>query len=233
MKEAREFYLKYKFFIWPITSGLASVVILVLLVIPQFLAFLNMRTEIQTTQERSGKLEVKAQGLQQFDGAAVQKSLNMTSAVLPTDRDVPQAASVLQDIVARSGVTLKSISYSASTKGEKGNRFQLNISVLGQANTLRELMINLEDASRVFQVRSINVQFQYSGAMVEATIPLDVYYDKGDKSTVSSLDSDIPRLNEKQAQLLSRLAKIVGGDLSQGGEATSSSIPLGKQDLFN
>lgn len=233
MKFANELYLKYRLLLWPVISGLASIAILVLVIIPQILGYLSVRTEIQNTQERSGKLEAKAQSLENIDDVETQKNLQAVFSVLPTDREVPQAISTLQSLISRAGLSLKSTSYNASLKGTSKESFQLSVTVVGQIGALRNFLISLENTNRIFQVEAINVQFQSSGLAIEADIPVTVFYGK-DKNKLVSLESEVPRLNEKEGELLSRLSTLVASNPSgsAGPESSSSSVPVGKSNPF-
>lgn len=231
MKNLTEVYIKYKLLIWPILSGIASVVILVLVIIPQFLAYLSVHGQISDIVSRSGKLEVKAQSLEAIDENLSEGNLKLAFAVLPADRNIPSAVTILQSLVAQSGLTLKSTSYSAAARGTSKDSFQLNVTVQGQISGVRKFLISLKNSGRVFQVESISVQFQKSGSLVEAEIPITVFYSTS-LGKAGALDVELPKLNEKEEKLLVDLSRLVNNPLAGSGEASASSVPIGKSNPF-
>ncbi|MDO8570491.1 MAG: type 4a pilus biogenesis protein PilO [Candidatus Daviesbacteria bacterium] len=231
-----EIFLKYKFFVWPIIVGISSIVVLVLVIIPQLLTYLNINEKINQVQNRSNTLETKAVALENVDNLLTQKDLKVVFSVLPVDQDVPQAMVVLQDMVAKSGLELKSTSFGSSGLPQKGagnSSFRLNIAVSGQVNVLRDFLVQLQNLPRLFQVDSIGVQFQKDKGVIEAEIPLSVFYNPtlGEMGTV---DDPLPQINDKDKELLAKLTQVVGqGNNSWASqEATSASTPLGKSDPF-
>lgn len=232
MQVLTEVYAKYKLLIWPVVTGIASVVILVLVVIPQLLTYLNIRSQISDIINRSGKLEAKAQSLEAIDENVSEENLKLVFAVLPSDRNVPSAVTVLQSLIARSGLTLKSTSYSSAARGSSKDSFQLNVTVTGQISGVRSFLISLKDSGRVFQVESISVRFQKSGSQVEAEIPITVFY-SASLGKAGALDTEPPKLNDKEEKLLMDLSRLVApGTLGGGGEASASSVPIGKSNPF-
>lgn len=233
MKNITEVYAKYKLLIWPILSGIASVVILVLVIIPQLLTYLNIRGQISDIVSRSGKLEVKAQSLDAIDENLSEANLKLAFAVLPADRNVPSAVTILQSLITQSGLTLKSTSYSAAARGASKDSYQLNVTVLGQISNVRNFLMGLRDSGRVFQVESINVQFQKSGSLVEAEIPITVFYGLA-LGKVGALEQEPPKLSEKEEKLLVDLSLLANNPkiLAVTGEASASSVPIGKSNPF-
>ena len=47
-----EFYLKYRFIIWPAIVGISTILILALVIIPQLLTYLKVRDQIIQTQNK-------------------------------------------------------------------------------------------------------------------------------------------------------------------------------------
>ena len=232
MHNLTEVYAKYKLLIWPVVSGIASVVILVLVVIPQLLTYFNIRSQISDIISRSGRLEAKAQSLEVIDENLSEENLKVVFTVLPSDRNVPSAVTVLQSLIAQSGLTLKSTSYSAAARGASKDSFQLNVTVLGQISGVRRFLISLKDSGRVFQIESISVRFQKSGSQVEAEIPITVFY-SASLGKAGALDAEPPKLNAGEEKLLLDLSRLVApGTLAGSGEASSSSVPIGKSNPF-
>lgn len=231
-----EFYLKYRFIIWPTIVGIAVILVLALVIIPQILTYLQVKDKIYQTQNKSQNLEVKANELANIDNVATQKDLKVVFSILPTDQDVPKAMLILQSMVAQSGLELKSTSFGSSGSSSQNlgkNSFKLNIIVSGQITLLRDFFIQLQNASRLFQVESIGVQFKKTQGVIEAEIPLSVFYQPS-LGEIGPLNQPLPKLSDTEKELLATLYQSISqSNISlNNAESSSSSIPLGKSDPF-
>lgn len=234
-----EFYLRYRFIIWPAIVGISTILILALVIIPQLLTYLKIRDQINQTQNKSQNLEAKASALENIDSLLTQKDLKVVFSVLPIDQDVPKAMMILQDMISTSGLELKSTTFGSSRVVDPSqqtldkNSFKLNITIAGQINLLRDFLIKLQNSSRLFQVESIGVTFQKNQGVIEAEIPLSVYYQPS-LGEIGKLDQPLPKLSDQNKELLAKLYQTIDQtNLSFDNiDATSSSVPLGKSDPF-
>lgn len=231
MKQLQEIFLRFRFLAWPVVSGIASIVVIVMVIIPQIMAYLDVQNEISGINGKSVILEAKSKELASIDEAKIQQSLQVAFTVLPSDRDVPQAMSILQDVLVRSGLTLRRTAYGGGRGAN--NSFQLNLTVQGSMDALRNFMINLREEGRLFQVESINAQFQKQRSIIEAEIPIAVYYEAAPQK-IGSIDQALPKLDNKEEQLLTELSQFTSSLLAQGvsSEASASAVPIGKSNPF-
>lgn len=228
----KEIYFKYKYIIWPVVIGLSSVIILAFVVVPQILEYLNIRNQISDLQSKYSFLEAKAAELESIDESATSENLKVVFTILPTDQEVLRAMAALQSLVAGSGLELQNTNF-ASTKlsGDKDS-FQLNLTVAGQIGNLRNFLIKLQDASRVFQIESIGVQFLRSKSAIEAEIPVTVFYQKTPQA-LGPIDQKVAQLSDTERQLLGKLSAIVSQPAgTSGAVASDSTVPLGKSNPF-
>lgn len=228
----KDFYSKYKYIIWPIISGLSSIIILVFVIIPQILTYMNIKNQISDILNRSSFLDAKAAELYSLDEIAAQEDLKVVFTVLPADQDVLTALSALQNLVIHSGLRLENTSFSSSRQKDNKSSFQLNLTVFGQTNSLRDFLIKIQDSSRVFQVESISAQFLKSKSAIEAEIPISVFY-QGVPKVLGSVDQKVPKLSDQEKQLLGRLTNIISQTTATSGAAINdASVPLGKSNPF-
>lgn len=229
MEKVKELYSKYKAWIWPAGSGVASVVILALVIIPQLLNYFTVDGQISKTRRKIDVLETKAAGLENIDQAKMKKDLDTVFRVLPVDQGVPEAITTLQQIVNQSGLSLKSISYGSS---KNDNSFNLSMTVVGQVPSVRSLLLKLKESPRVFRIEGITAVFQKSLSAAEVEIPITVFYEPTSQAS-GELDQPVPSLSQPEEELLKNLAQSVDSYFRLPGEATTSSLPLGKADPFN
>ena len=170
--------------------------------------------------------------MEAIDQVAVKEGLKVVFTVLPGDQDVSEALSSLQELVNRSGLILKSVSYaSAKRPSSDKDSFQLNTTVLGPISSVKDFLINLKEGSRVFRVDAIGARFQKDGVIVESDIPISVFYTAAPIASVVALDQPVPQFTPRESQLLSKLSKIVSESLLSTTDETAS-VPLGKANPF-
>ncbi len=234
----RDIYIKYKMILWPIIAGVSSLVVLSLVIVPQLLAFVSTRDAITNIDNRFHSLEVKAEELSQINNQKAKSDLQAVFSVLPTDMDVPQAMTILQNLVLRNGLELKSTAF-VGNKNSNQKSFQLNISVAGGMGSIRNFLVSLQDAPRIFQVESINAKFQKNNAQIMADIPITVFYQPQTNQS-NQVDQPVPKLNQEEEDMITRFTRIAGviQNLETPQPASgstlppASSTPIGKLDPF-
>ncbi|RJP46028.1 MAG: hypothetical protein C4584_02320 [Armatimonadetes bacterium] len=231
MDELQEHYLKYKFLLWPVISGLASVVILITVIIPQVFAYFNSKEEIGKIENRLGVLEAKAQELGNLDGEKLDKDLKVAFSILPTTESVPQAMAALQEQVNKSGLILKNTSYASSRRSTSQSNFLLSIAVTGSMEEIRSFLINLQESPRVFQVQSISARFIKGEDLVEAEIPIIVLFQNSTVQTIK-LDQPVQKLSTIEEDLLGKLEKRIPYSVSATNQELST-VSLGKANPFD
>lgn len=231
MEKVKEYYRRYKFIVWPVCTGVSALAILGLVIIPQIFTYLNTQDKLTSLKNRSVVLEAKAQGLEKIDSTSNKQHLQNVFRVLPQEQNVPEAMLTIQSLVNQSGLLLKNTTYSNARSNAGGNRFQLNITVLGTINSVRNFLLSLKESPRVFQVESLSLQFQKGGSLIEADMPVSVYFAPANKVS-SALEQPLPQLDEQEEQLLTTLGKVAPLSIGSILESTSSAVPLGKADPF-
>lgn len=223
----REFFIKYRIFIIPAVVGLVSLLIIAFVIIPQVLEIFIERGKVGELNNKIVLLNKKAADLNSLDENVLQKELTTALTVMPTNRDVPQTMAVLQGLISKYNLSLKSTTYSSGGKTAQ-NSFQLTISILGSLQSTRDFINSLREAQRIFKVESIILRFQPEGNAVATDLPITVFYQPAPTAAIS-VDAPIANLDSNQQQLLANLTK-----LTAGGEifATAAAVPVGKADPF-
>lgn len=229
MTNFKEMYYKYKVFLVPVLAGIISLLVTVFIIFPQTMEYFKQKDKLAELMGRIGILNSKAEELGNIDSETRKKDLAITLTVLPTDKNVPQSMSVLQDLINKSNLVLKSTTYSPSSRGSGKNGFALTVSVVGSLTSIKNFMSELQSAARIFKVESAILTFQGAGSLIEADIPLTVYYEPVPK-TLINLDASVPKINSDDEELINNLSKSI----TQFDTITStgSSVPVGKTDPF-
>lgn len=216
--------------LWPLLIGISCILIIILVVIPQLLTYLQIRTQLSQTENRLGILQAKAQDLEQIDDATYLKNLQAAFVALPQDKDVPQALVVLQDMVTRSGLALENIKFiSGDTTGKDSQTsFQLGVTVAGSMDSLRRFLVMTQESPRLLKVVMISAEAVGNSNIAETTLVLDVYY-QPISTNLGAVDQPLPHLSDADKKLLTELL----AKYQSNSGVTGVSIPLGKQNPFN
>lgn len=224
----KEFYLKYKIFVIPFIVSLVCLIIIIFVIIPQILEFFSEREKIRIVMNRIDLLNNKAIELGKIDETKLKQDLTTTLIVMPTDRDIPQAMAVLENLITKSNLSLKSTSYGASSTSGGPNSFSLTVSLVGSVASTRFFLNSLSEGSRIFNVESISLRLQPQGSDVSVDIPLNVFYQSVPTKTLT-LDQPVAKIDTKEDNLINNLSKFT---LQQPSSATTAAIPVGKADPF-
>lgn len=227
-----KFYDKYKLWLWPVLVAIIIVAIMAVVITPQFAEYLKTKEEISRLTAQAEKLEQRAQLMEEIDQVATKEGLQVVLTVLPSDQEVPEALSSLQNLVDRSGVLLKSVSYASSkSKTNDKDSFQLSTGIIGPFSSIKDFLINVKGASRIFRVDSISARFQKDGTIVDADIPLSVFYNSAFVVPQVAVDQSVPELTEKEEKLLSQLSESMAQTAIAPVEEAPAG-PLGKANPF-
>ncbi len=230
-----QFYHRYKTVIWPVVVGLCSLIIIGLVIFPQITSYLHLRQEGNDLNTRISNLQVKTKELEQIDPQVYGKNLELALSALPSDRQVPQAVSILQTFINRSGMTLETIGFLGSAEtintadSKSNNSYQLGVVVLGDYPGLQKLLDALRKSPRVFKIERINAQSGTKSNTVEANLDLTVFYEPV-ATTIGPINQPVPQLSDKNQQLLNDL---VTKNQLIATNSSSLSVPVGKVDPFN
>lgn len=232
-KQLKELYNHYKTIMWPICTSIASVTILIFLIIPQLLSYLNVRGQISGLQTRADSLEAKAQDLQQMDEQKVTQDFQSAFTVLPVDPEIPSALVALQALAAQSGLKVGNTTYASGQRTPGKNSFTLNLTVTGSITGMRSFLTSLQSAIRIFQVDAISARFTKNNTL-EAEIPIAVYYDPS-TNVKWSVEEEVPKFSSKEEELLTLLNQQVdnANQKIKAQEASYSAVPMGKLNLFD
>lgn len=228
----QEIYSKYKVAVWPVGSGLASLIILALLVIPQLFSYLDTKKTIGDSKEHLDQLEVKAADLKQIDEGAVNRNLRVVLTTLPTEQDIPRAMAILHSWVARSGLSLRNAGLANTQVAAGGNSFQFSVTVAGPIILVRDFIINLQNAPQVFQIGSIRAKLLRSESAMEIEMPVSVFYEPLGKGGQALGELALTPDEEELLRRLERASQALPASASASTGGDINSVPLGKPNPF-
>lgn len=217
-----KFYTTYRIFIFPAIVALSSLILIVSVIIPQFLALLTNQKNASDLLARSKSLEVKAQTLETFDSSDLERKLNYALSSLPEDKDFATVLGLIQNLAVQSGFSVTSISLgSSAAKLANAQSYSIRLDVVGAKSLLDILFSNLEGSTRLMKVSNIDLTNSPNQQAVNASITLDILYSPL-PTNFGSIDSPLPEVSDKDEQLISKLAKSTAPSLSS---PTNISLP--------
>lgn len=216
-----------------VVSGLVTIssfAILGFVIIPQLLSYFTVQDEILQINQKASDLEVKAAGLEKIDPVTSQNRLGVVASIIPVEPDVPIAITVLQGVVAKSGLLLEGIGYLPSAQPDS-NSFQLSVKVSGTLQNIRSFILELRNAPRVFAIETISLR-SVQGNRIEAEIPVSVFYGAV-KPKPAPAGNVVLTLTAEEQALLTKLERLIPPvSTSSAQTSPSTNIPTGKSDPF-
>lgn len=225
-----ELVIKYKVLLVPGIVLVTSILIVVLVTIPQFFSLLQTFKTIDDLNQKKIVYQKKAADLEQIQIEDYRKDLDTALEALPVEKNIPGIIGQMLVSLGGSGLSLEGISFSnAPPESEKVQEYTITIDVSGDEIALGNFLERVTIAPRLVKLSSIEVN-QGAGDNVSASLTFATFYQLLPK-TAGSVDDKLPVITKSEKQMLSDIRTKVETfpqiGLQQSGEATA-----GKLDPF-
>lgn len=217
-------FLKYRVFIYPLLVIASSVVIIMVLIIPQVKVLFMGQGRLSNSEERLSVLEVKAKELEDLDGNDLSQKLSFALAAMPTEKDYASLIGVFKGLTTASGMSLTSIHLAGGSENE--NAFLVKAELIGAKTVLGRLLENIEKSPRVMKVQSVETTSSGSGDTIFVMITVKAYFESAPQ-TLGPIDSALPKLTDTD--------QVVLGTLVRSGSTVNTGpilLPSGKSNPF-
>ena len=214
--------LHYKTIIYPLTVGIASLVLIIFVIIPQLQGFITGQDDLKTKQARLDVLEVKAKELESFNQEAYTEKLLNAFYYLPVDKDYSNIIGIFRELTASAGMSLNSLHPGS---GPAANSYSVKADIVGQVSSLGAMLEAIEKSPRVMKLESVETSTPTSG-LLNATLTVSVYYAAPPQS-LGAIDVPLPKLTEQDQVVLSSLTPP-----SAQSSSTTIILPSGKSNPF-
>ncbi len=201
------FYLTYRLYIFPAIVALSSLILILLIIIPQLFKLIsNQKTQGELINNLKF-LEVKAQALDNYDSRDLSNKVNYTLASYPRDKDFGNAIGLIQNLTIQSGFSITTMTIgTSSNKTANSQSYSIQLQVVGPKNLISAFLSNIENSTRLMRVGSIEITNAPGQQAVNVALNLDILYAPVPGS-FGSIDSTLPELSQKDQALLATLAK--------------------------
>ena len=214
--------LHYKTLIYPLVVGVASLILIIFVIVPQLQGFITGQDDLKLKQARLNTLEVKAKELESFNQEAYTEKLLNAFYYLPVDRDYNNIIGIFRELTASVGMSLTSLHPGA---GQVSGSYLVKADIVGQVSSLGAMLEAIEKSPRVMKLESVETSTSTSG-LLNATLTVSVYYASPPQS-LGAVDAPLPKLTEGDQVVLSSLTP----PSAQSG-STTIVLPSGKSNPF-
>lgn len=226
-----KFYSSYKLFIFPAVVTLSSLILIILVILPQTIKLITNQKIGDDLLNKSQNLEVKAQTLESINEEDLSRNVGYALAVFPSDKDFGNVVGLIQNITSQTGFNIVSLNLGGSTASKTGTQsFNVTLQLIGSKTLLPSLLSALENGPRLMRVDSLEISSAATGG-IQVSLGLDVLYSPA-PSHFGTVDSPLPQLSAKDEELLVKLARVGGEGVSSGASSGFVSTPRGKANPF-
>ncbi len=224
-----KFYSLYKLYIFPGIVTLSCLFLVVFAIYPQMSKFITSQKVEGNLLTKSKFLVDKVQALESYSGEDLSRKVEFALASYPVEKDLGNVIGTLQQLIVKSGFNIVSFSVGNSATEQGSLSFGVKLEVKGSRALFPTLLSNLENSSRLMRVIAIETSSNNTSSVMDVSLSLAVLYSLPPKD-FGSIDSPIPKLSQKDEELITRLAG--NGTISNISSTTTTSVPRGKVNPF-
>lgn len=224
-EEILKFYHDYRFYIFPAIVALSSLILIIFVIYPQALKLITNQIIGKEISNKLKFLEVKAQTLESYDPADLNRKVNFALGSYPTDKDFVSAMDVLQNLTSQSGFNVISMSLGLNSSKSTGvQSYNLKLDILGPSTQLSILLSNIESSPRLMRVSSVETAVGKDPQVATISLNIDVLYSSAPKE-FGSVDSPLPELSDADEEGIAKIAR------ASSTERTSENLPITTEPL--
>ncbi len=230
-KELLIVYNKYKIIIFPVLVGIASLLIIVLIIIPQVGEYFKGRETLFSTQSKANDLDKKNKALQNLNLSDLQQKLVIATQAFPINKEFPGVVSLIQKLTADQSLSLSSLQISQSSASRSdAPSFTVKFEIAGNQFAVNSLLNQIEKSSRVIKVTTLDVS-STANKNVSASIAVDAFYGPT-PTALGALDEPLSPITTDENNILSNLSAAASSNISVVPAQDFSGQPRGKVNPF-
>lgn len=212
-KLIKENLQRVKLYLLPILVGISSVVVVVLVLIPQLVVYFGQRGKIEKEQNLAAVLEAKALELEKLDDRVYAAGLQTVLKILPTDQDIPQALVITSELAKRNSLELEEMKFfspitSSETEAGKGGSLQLSLALSGPLPLIKNFLADVQNAPRLIKINSLEGGPKRGGNVYEMTVVVSFFHEPT-PSSLGSLDAPLQGFDDQDQKILAKLRERV------------------------
>lgn len=221
-------YKKYEMFMPPIICGLIVLLLLITVIVPNILQYIETNKKIAETEDKLAFFQEKEALLKSVNKEEYTEGVNRSFTILPTDKEAPAAIAQLYYILGLTSMSVENISFSDAGSSTDGKSFKIALEIKGGLSSLTGFILELKKAPRIMRINSLEVNAPASATEVLASITIDAFYEPL-PATISSIDQPIKQPTASDLEILNKLAT---SSFPNVGAEQNFSGPKGKPNPF-
>lgn len=233
VESLKKFYMAYKLYIFPAVVGVCCLILTVLVILPQTIKLVGNQRSEEENLNRFKILEAKAAELDNYDESDLRQKVQIALSVLPPDKDLAGATGFLQQIITQAGFIPSSIQIggqvSPTVKGSSNQSYLINAQVSGSRSKINSLINSIENSGRMVKLSSIDISPGQGIEAVNISLGIEVLYFPF-SSQAASIDAPLPKLTDKDQQLLAIFTQF--NTIPSEADSTVTLSPRGKVNPF-
>lgn len=221
--EILKFYQTYKFFLFPSIVVISALILLVFVIYPQTIKLLTNQKSASDITKKVAFLENKVQAMEGYNPEDLKIKVDSALSSYPVDKDLAIIIGLMQDITAKSGFNISSLSLgSGGKKDGNAQSYIIKLETIGLITSLPGFLKNLESSTRLLRISSIDVSIGKDQA-VNLGLIIEALYASAPED-FGSIDSPIPELSQEEQVTLTKLARAAPVSI-QTSVPSQTSIP--------
>lgn len=246
MKDVRRFLRMYHSFAFSAVIFLLVIAGSLLGIIPAVKKTLTLRQNTDALLSQTQDLRTKASILASIDETVYRRYLADLVTAVPQDQSLTSMFSTIDGLAAQTGVTITDLGLTkpGSLATESARRqsteekqigshlLPFSVTVSGSYEQIRDFLARAVSVRRLFRVRGFDLSL-IDPTNVEVRMNMDAYFAPY-LTTIGSVDTEIDALNEKDEQIIARVATmpLVGEFISMPIEQPNEATGAGKSNPF-
>lgn len=203
-----KFYQNYRLYIFPLITALSSLILIIFVIYPQTMNLITNHSLEKEILNKSTFLEAKAQALEDLDSEDLTQKVDLALSAYPTDKDFGAAFGGLQNLIAKIGFSITSISLGSSSQmSGDAQSYGLKLDILGPNSQLPLLLDHIDNFPRLMRVGSFETSVGSGSEGATISVNVSVLYSPAPEG-FGSVDSPLPELSDQDEEVLARLARV-------------------------
>lgn len=217
----------YRKLIFPLASIITSVIIFVLVVVPQVLQLFENQNELNSLKNQADNLDSKISSLAAISTPDFELDLKLVSNALPLSKDYIDSTPYIQEAVDKSNVSLTGISFAESPQVAGVNSYMIKLDIDGNLTQLNQFLSIINHTPRVLRVDRIELSGDSNQSKYSATITIKAFYSPIQKQALT-LTQPVVNLSDQESNQISQLEKTI-----KNFNLKTPTDQVGRNDPFN
>lgn len=220
---------KYRLIILPVFSVVFSLIVVLLLVIPQIQRIVNNQKDLESANKAQTELEDKANILEKVDLDEYKENLSTALAAIPPQQDTPAVLGEVLFLIGDSGMKIDSLSFTQPSKDGNIESFSSLIGISGTKAGLDTFLNKARKVPRIMKVLGLSVTSSATGEKIQASITLASYF-QGLPTVLGNIDQPVSLPTEQELAVLREIKSYQSLVPVRASEDVTG--PTGKSDPF-